>query len=359
MRKRYLGVGEDCPLFSTKVSTMPKKSHHYAIARLLEILKKLPTKSPGVTTRDMMNWLKDEGYDCSKRTVERDLSELAVHFQLICNDKSIPYGWHWRPDAVPDIPGLTLTDAMSLSLLEDLLKPLLPAAVLESIKPRFLQARKKLEALSDTSPTARWLDKVRYVPPALPLLPPKIAEGILETVQDALLSDQQLEVEYQRPDSDEPQSLLLHPLGLVQRGPVTYLVATVFDYNDVRIFAVHRIREARKKDELSQRPDGFSLDDYIGHGALHFGSGKTIKFVAQVSDWLAAILTETPLAMDQNLVAQKDGQGFRLTAKLEDTWQLRWWILSQGDGMTIIGPEYLRVEIGRLLKKAWKGYENK
>ena len=75
---------------------MPKKSHHQAIGRLLEILKRLPTRGAGISARELTDWLTDEGFEVSKRTVERDLSALAVHFQLVYNDKSVPYGWRFR-----------------------------------------------------------------------------------------------------------------------------------------------------------------------------------------------------------------------------------------------------------------------
>mgnify|MGYP002663411098 CR=1 FL=1 len=122
---------------------MPKKSHHQAIGRLLEILKRLPTRGAGISARELTDWLTDEGFEVSKRTVERDLSALAVHFQLVYNDKSVPYGWRWMRDAVAGFPALTVADAMSLHLVEDLLAPLLPAALLDSLRPRFRQARKK------------------------------------------------------------------------------------------------------------------------------------------------------------------------------------------------------------------------
>ena len=322
---------------------MPKASHYSAIGRLLEILKRLPSKKPGITAGDLTNWLRQEGYDVSKRTVERDLGELTAHFPLYCNAISKPYGWYWRVGEAPDIPGLALTDAMSLYLVEELLRPLLPAAVLDALTPRFQLARKKLATLADSNPNARWMDKVRHVQPTLPLLPPKIEEGILETVQDALLADLQIEVDYQRPDADVSQKMCLHPLGLVQRGPVTYLVATAFDYTDIRIYAVHRIRAAKITIQPASRPEGFSLDDYIRHGGLQFGNGKTIQLVAEVSDWLATILTETPLS--DNQVLKKNGEEFRLTATIDDTWQLHWWILSLGDEIEVLQPKRLRESI--------------
>ena len=333
---------------------MPKKSHHQAIGRLLEILKRLPTRGPGISARELTDWLTDEGFEVSKRTVERDLSALAVHFQLVYNDKSVPYGWRWMSDAVAEFPALTVADAMSLHLVEDLLAPLLPAALLDSLRPRFRQARKKLDSLSKEHPNSRWLDKVRHVPPTLPLLPPKIVEGVLATVQEGLLTDRQLEIGYQRPGDEEAMTLRLHPLGLVQRGPVTYLVATAFTYTDVRLYAVHRITGASVQPEPAHRPDGFSLDEYIAQGALQFGDGRTIRLVARVSPWLADILTETPLTADQRL--ERIGEEVRLTATITDSWQLRWWILSQGQGITVLEPEALRKEIGGELRKCLANY---
>ena len=334
---------------------MPKKSHQQAIGRLLEILKRLPTRGAGISAKELTDWLIDEGFEVSKRTVERDLSALAVHFQLVYNDKSIPYGWRWMSDAVTEFPALTVADAMSLHLVEDLLAPLLPAALLDSLRPRFYQARKKLDSLSKEHPNSRWLDKVRHVSPTLPLLPPQIAEGVMESVQEGLLADRQLEIEYQRPGDEVAQVLRLHPLGLVQRGPVTYLVATAFSYTDVRLYAVHRIGRVKVLEQPSQRPEGFSLDDYIAQGALQFGNGETIRLVARVSPWLADILTETPLTAEQRL--EPDGQEFRLTATINDSWQLRWWVLSQGQGITVLEPEALKRDIVDELKRTQLNYK--
>ena len=333
---------------------MSKIPYHQAIGRLLEILKKLPARGAGISARELTEWLHDEGFEVSKRTVERDLNALAAHFQVIYNDRSMPYGWRWMDDAVADLPALTLADALSLRLVEEQLAPLLPAALLTSLLPRFRQARRKLDSLAGQHPGSRWPDKVRSVAPALPLQTPRFADGVLETVQEALLFDRQLEVSYRRPGEDEPLALTLHPLALVQRGPVTYLVATAFTYEDVRLYAVHRMTAARFLDTPSHRPEGFSLDDYIAHGGMQFGDGATLRLEAWVAPWLAEILMETPLADDQQLVPE--GEDFRLTATVADSWQLRWWILSQGAGLTVLEPDTLRREITQTLKRTLKGY---
>ena len=333
---------------------MAKKSHHQIISRLLEILKRLPTRGSGISAGELTAWLKQEGFEVSKRTVERDLNALATHFQLIYNDTSIPYGWRWMDHAITEFPALTMADAMSLQLVEEYLAPLLPAALLESLKPRFQQAKKKLAVLSGQQPNSRWLDKVRHVPPTLPLLPPRMADGILRIVQEALLADRELEVAYIRLGDDAHQSLCLHPLGLVQRGPITYLVATAFTYQDVRLYAVHRIQEAKMLEQPSRPLQGFSLDDYIARGGFQFSDGADIELIADVSQRLADILVETPLAADQRL--EQEGQSFRVTATIKDSWQLRWWILSQGAAITVLGPAFLREQIIDELQRSLQAY---
>lgn len=333
---------------------MPKASHHQATARQWEILKRLPRRSPGISARQLANVLALDGFVVTKRTIERDLLELSSLFPLVCNDKGTPYGWHWMEGEGLNLPGLSITDAISLRLVEDLLRPLLPAAMLDALVPRFQLAAAKLDALAAENPNARWADKVRHVPPALPLQPPAIAAGVLETVQTALLHDRQLEVSYRSASGDGSRPILLHPLGLVQRGPVSYLVAAAFGYADVRLYAAHRIQAARIVEAAVVRPEGFDLDDYIAGGALQFGTGTTLRFEARVSEELAAILDETPLSPDQTVL--RSGDGRLLTATLSDSWQLRWWILSQGGAIEVLAPAALREEIGQRLTTAAEYY---
>ena len=329
---------------------LPSDTTRNTLARQWELLKLLPTRGAGRTAKELADLLNDVGFKVSKRQVERDLGQLMDAFALDCNNASTPYGWRWVSEAATDLPGLTLAEALSLRLVEDSIRPLLPAQVLRALEPRFRQAAKKLEQLSGKSRTARWAAKVRSVPPALPLLPPKIDDSVLETVQEALLADEQLDVQYRSAGTDKAKAMRLHPLGLVQRGPVTYLVASAFKYKNVRLYALHRISEAKRTYERVKPPVGFDLDAFISSGALQFGGGKLIKLEALVSKGLAEILAETPLSKDQLLTA--DGEQFRLTATVTDSWQLQWWVLGQGEALEIIAPSLLRKEIAGTIAEA-------
>ncbi|MEQ1603061.1 MAG: WYL domain-containing protein [Methylococcaceae bacterium] len=328
---------------------MPRNSDLNAVSRQWEMLKLLPTKPPGITSLNLQRELHKLGYSVVKRTVERDLQDLSQPFPILCNDKGKPYGWYWNPGASANLPAITLAEALSLRLVEDLLKPLLPQAMLSSLQAHFNQAQVKLKSLRQDNVAGHWKDKVRHVPPALPLLPPNINAVVLDVVQTALLYDRQVEIQYEAANAEKSSIQTLHPLALVQRGSIAYLVATAFEYEDIRLYALHRIHKVMATDHPAARPANFNLDAYIASGALHFGDG-TLRLKAYTSHELANYLRETALSKDQTLLEIDDC--FHLTATVIDSWQLRWWILSQGDGIEVIEPIFLREEIAKCLKSA-------
>ena len=70
---------------------------------------------------------------------------------------------------------------------------------------------------------------------------------------------------------------------------------------------------------------------------------------------MANYLAETPLSADQKIEPEADGR-VRLTATVNDTWQLHWWLMGQGDGIEVCAPMALREEIIATLVNAGKLY---
>lgn len=334
---------------------MPKSSSHETMARQWELLKLLPTRGSGITASELTNSLAELGFPVSKRTVERDLQELSISFGLYCNDKSKPYGWKWMDGCAVDLPSLALADALSLHLIEGVVRPLLPKAVLRVLEPRFQQAKTKLDTLAETNRAARWNEKVMLRAPTMPLLSPTIDEDILATVQEALLHELQLMVVYKGAGQEDSKVLSLHPLGLVQRGSVTYLVATAFHYSDVRLYAIHRLQSAELLSDNAVIPDGFTLSAYVEQGGIEFSRGERISFQAKVHRDVANYLRETPLSDDMRLDGEKE-EWLVLQASVIDSWQFRWWLLSQGASLEVLSPPALRKNIALELAKANEMY---
>ena len=332
---------------------MPSNKTRNSLARQWELLKLLPTRTEGKTAKQLAEGLIEAGYEISKRQVERDLLDLQEFFGLECDDDQMPYKWRWSFDRPADLPAITLAEALSLVVVEDTLKPLLPLSVQRALQAKFSQARSQLAMMSKKSSTARWAGKVKTVPTTLPLLPPFISEEILEVIQNALLLDEQIEATYQGM-SDKVIELRLHPLAMVTRGSVVYLVATAIEFSDVRLYALHRFKAVTRTFEKLKPLKGFSLDKYIADGALQFGEGGEIELTAILSDELARLLSETPISGDQ-LLKVKAGR-WHLKASVLDSWQLRWWILSHGPGIQVIKPAPLAKEIEKTLKAAVAQY---
>lgn len=333
---------------------MPRADKESTLARQWELMRHIPSRPPGRTVRELWEALEVAGHTVTKRTVERDLSELAGIFDLQCNAISKPYGWHWEPGAQLEIPGIELTEALSLGLLEEVLRPLVPESFVQGLEHRFRLAREKLAHLPD-NPRARWSELVRYLPPGLTFLPPTVVPGILREVQEGLLRGRRLRAGYRGAGKTESSELELHPLALIQQGVRSYLIATAFDYEKPLLYALHRFDWVEVMPEKAKRPAGFTLDDYLNRGGGQFGEGKIITLKAEISEALARLLEETPLSRDQKIVSGKNGH--RLTATLFDSWQLRFWILSQGADIIVRQPAALRKELIKTIDEMRAGYQ--
>ncbi len=333
---------------------MPGSDHETTIARQWELLKNhLPPRPPGKTSRELRDLLETAGHNVTKRTIERDMEELSRIFPITRNEKSIPYGWHWSETACFDVIGMDLSEAVSLGLMEDVLRQIMPPAFLSALEGKFSLAREKLAALPKI-PHARWKDLVRYVPPGLPFIPPALAPGVLPAIQEALLHQRQLQVVYLKIGTNEAKEQTLHPLSLIQQGARSYLVVTAFGYETPLLYAVHRIASATVLDEAVKRPKGYSLDAFIDSGGAQFGSGETIILKAWVSADLARLLEETPISKDQKITRRSGVH--TLVATVPDSWQLHFWIRSQGPAITVVKPVPLRKSIIASLKETLGNY---
>ena len=315
---------------------------------ILESLQRLSRTGRSVQIAEIVNDLKGKGYSIDKHHVRRDLkASMDLYMQLECDDeehngvpgKGVAYKYRWHgKDATPET-GLTIPEALSLVMVERYLSEALPASLTGALNSLFKTAKSTLD-LQKKNPNARWADKVCVVQPTQPLLPPKIDEAVVNVVHEALLKEEQIEVAY-RNWSGKQEKLVLHPLGLMQRGPASYLIALCFGYNDPRPYPLHRMRSAKRLHLDARKKEGFNIADYAEEQG-HFGTGKMITFRARVRDHLPRVLEETKLEAKQTL-SKPDSEGWcQLTARLRDTWQLRWWVLAQEKSIEVIMPPHLR-----------------
>lgn len=330
---------------------MPAQTTRNTLARLWELLKCLPKNGSGKSAQQLSQDLQVRGFSVSKRQVERDLHDLSASFSLHCNRAGTQYGWRWANGAQTELAGMDVAEALSLHLAESAVRPLLPNCMLQTLEPKFKQAHAKLQELSSTNPLCHWQDKVRSIPAQLHRELPNVNTTVASTIHEGLLNDEQLDVEYTGMSATAATPLRLHPLALIQRGPLTYLAATAWEYEDIRLYALHRITGAQRTYTACNRPADGLLDAWLQNGAAQFGNQQTMQLRLKLSEDLRSLVAESPLSTDQ--VMEQD----TIHATVQDSWELRWWILSQGAGIEVLEPMALREEIAQSLRDACKRYD--
>lgn len=302
---------------------------------MLRLIPRYPRK---IDSTSLQRGLENLGYEINVRTIQRDLNKLSNVLPLV-SDQSKPQGWWWQADAdVLDMPGLDPQSALVFKMAEQHLSNILPRATLESLRPWFKAANGVLE--KQAGGAEKWLNKVRIIPRGQPLLPPVIDPVAQEVVYRALFESKKLSISYFAHRALQPHDLEVNPIAVVQRDHLIYIVCTLGKSSDTRLLVMHRIQSAQLLETLAVVPDGFDLDAYIAKGGIGYQMGSTLLLEADLTASVAAILTETPLSVDQTLQEQSTGR-FHLTASVADTMELRAWLRSFGRSVRIIGPESL------------------
>src|SRR3989344_116881 len=157
--------------------------NNHTIPRQWQLLRLLPRYPRKITAGELQRLLEGEGHKTTKRTIERDLLFLSDIFPVSLDDREKPYGWSWQKNApILDVPGLTATQALAFALVQRFLAPLLPASMLDDLKPYFKTAEQQLSTLPKGRGIPSWAGKVRVLQPAQALLPPAIKPEIQRLV---------------------------------------------------------------------------------------------------------------------------------------------------------------------------------
>lgn len=332
------------------------RGENQTLLRQWQMLRLVPRYPKKISARDLLEKLSDSDFATTKRTIERDLQALSEIFPLACDEREKPFGWSWQKDAPAfDLPGLSPSEALAVKLIEQYVSSLMPGSVVGQLRPHFKAADDVLKRETKSAKLASWVQKVRVVPAAQPLLPPMIKPEVQGAIYESLLLDRRVLVVYQKRGDPEPVEYTVSPLAIVQRGPVTYLIATVFDYSDICMFDLHRFRKVEMLDEPVRRPAGFNLDEFIASGGLGFGDGKKVKLEAIFTREAAEHLYETPLSEDQALRPQ-DKNHTKLIATVANTPQLMWWLLGFGDAVEVLAPAKLRASMASMALNMSRNY---
>lgn len=328
--------------------------------RQITLLQLIPRYPGRIATPTLIEKLKERGFKVTPRALQRDLKDrLSYYFPIICHDQQKPYRWSFDQQASFNLPSLDTPAALALHLAEQQLRGLLPPTVVDQLKPQFDAANQHLEHLNQNS-LSRWARRVKALPNGKTLIAAVMDENTWRCVAEALLENCCLKVSYLSRQKKQLKDFILHPAGLVTQPASSYLVARVDGYDDLRQFALHRIKKAEVSSQICEIDESFNVEDYIEQGAFARQQGKKpVQLLADIHPQVAWLLEETPLSKDQTLEPLNDESGwYRLKARIPRDQETLWWIYGLNRSIRLYEPEEWVAELQISAKKLneWYGH---
>ncbi len=317
------------------------------------MLRAIPRQPRKIAVRELRQRLAADGFSTTSRTIERDLQRLSQQFPLVSDTSGKPYGWCWAKDANFEfLPRISASQGVALLLARTHLGEFLPRSMLHDLAPLFEIAEKEI------APTGwnAWHRRTALLPSTVTLRAPPVAPAVLETVHQALAQGRCLTARYRAKGGVDAKEMPIHPLGLIVRGQVQYLVCTLRDYPDVRHLALHRFETAMLLDAPCVEPPGFRLDRYLRSTGSKYRARGEIRLVARFAAPAAEHLRDARLADDQTITALPCGEKVELAATVEDDDTLRWWLLGFGRRVEVLAPAALRDALRAELSDALAAY---
>lgn len=234
--------------------------------RLLSIMLLLQNGGK-VTTRSLAVKL-----EVSERTITRDMDALSAAGIPVYAERGPLGGWRLSESYRTTLTGLNREELLTL-LVNSQSKLLQDLGILRADQER---AYHKIVASSPvTMQQYAGILQERIHIDGAPWHSRDESFPQLGILQEAVWSQRILEMKYRKADGTSNQRTV-HPIGLVAKGDVWYLVAEDSQGKDskdsMRSFRISRISEARMLEEYFVRPEGFSLAQYWERSTAEFKS---------------------------------------------------------------------------------------
>ncbi|MFP5383502.1 MAG: helix-turn-helix transcriptional regulator [Gammaproteobacteria bacterium] len=326
------------------------------LERMLDMMSIIPRAPHWISTADVDQRLRGLGYSVDRRTVVRDLNKLSARFGIErrgdCDAgeggkrTAQAYAWRWPAQSAGiGGPVMTETEALALVMVRDRLNDMLPPMVIDALAPQIARAERKLRGIPGVG-LNHWHACVRVVQPTQPLGRPRVRPAVRDAIHLALATGKRFTGWYRARGAAEAKEMLFNPLGLVIRGQVAYLVATNWEYDDPRIYPLHRFERVKQEDAPRREPPGFDLDTFLAaQNGLGFATGRgDIALRLRFYQGAGQHLLETPLSEDQSLTDLGEGT-LEVAATVPETSQLTWWLLGFAGNVEVLAPAGLRAAI--------------
>ena len=280
--------------------------------------------------------------DCHPRTVYRDLEALQVAGFPIYTDRGDGKNlWSLLDTVKHQIPiPFSLTELMALYFGSDILKVFKGTVFHDSLESLFQKVKTTLPPESK-----KYLQNVEQTL-HMGMKPYKEYakfKEIINRVSEAALNKKSIEIVYYTMSRKKETKRKVDPYKVWFFNGTFYVIGLCHVREEVRIFALDRIKLLHQTKDTFEVPEDFSLDEFTGPSFGVF-QGEPVKVRVWFHPDVAGYIKEKIWHETQELHAQKDGS-IIFEAEVAGTDEIKFWVMSWGSKALVLEPESLRNEI--------------
>ncbi len=296
------------------------------------------------------------------RSVRRDVEALqAAGFDVVSVEAERGRVWKLGPRFKGSHKiAASATELMALSLGRDLMHPLAGT-------PFWLGIESFWNKIQESLPPGVWSHYTKYRKILHVLgMPAKSYEkhqGMLKTINRAILEHRVLEIDYQRLGQPKASRRTIHPYGVAFYQSSLYVVADACDAlesgdeNPVRHLKLDRFKKATALDDWFRPRADFNLEAHLQQSMGMFAGRKAKKFKIKISAYAAPWVEEDPWHPDQDIKRHADGS-ITLTVSASHDLEVIPRILALGTEAELVSPAASRkvlAETVRGMSKLYRG----
>jgi predicted DNA-binding transcriptional regulator YafY len=319
------------------------------VARQWRVIRILESRKRGMTGVELAAEL-----EVPLRTVYRDLEALQeAGFPIFTENVGRNSYWKLVDTFKKDLPiPLTVTELMALHMSRNLLGVFEGTFFHDSIESLF----SKVKAILSPE-TIRYLENVsgRLGVGFLSCKDLSACKEAIRAVSEATAKRRRVEMVYNAVSSGSQTLRKIDPYHVRAMNGGFYLIGLCHLRNEVRTFAMDRIKDFKVLEEAFSMPKEFCLEDYL-QTAFHVMRGDPERIVARFSSAASHVVRERIWHPTQEIRELPDG-GVQLVMEVPINYEIISWILGFGAAAEVLEPDSLRDRIRDELHAAAACYE--
>ncbi len=321
------------------------------LARQWKIIQTLLSSRRGKSASELA-----EALGCHSRTIYRDLEALQdAGFPIYTDRVEGKSRWSLLETAKKNIPiPFNLAELMALYFSRGMMKILKDTVFYDSLQSLFDKIKATL--------APEYLSYLERIETSLevgskPYKPYHMISDIIDQISEAAVQKRYIEMVYYTMSRKKETRRKVAPYKIWFFDGSFYLVGNCGLRQDIRIFALDRIKHLESTDEAFEMPADFNIDEFM-RSSFGVFQGEPVKVKIWFASEVVGYIREKIWHATQQFTPQDDGS-IIFEAEVAGTDEIKYWIMSWGSKAVVVSPDSLREEIqaeaAMLLKNYKKG----